>query len=174
MASDPFTNARQGDEQVRNQLGFDIGKVIAVSPENHMVAVEDATHSGGAGETRGTPTSAAVPVGNKGDVTLPSVGDMVMIARFRNNKAVVLSTYYTQQPDIPTAEEGERVVGHPESDSEVRLKPNGDVVINPERNVVIDGGGTKVVTDVETTTDADGHVTSITVVRADSTEVNSQ
>lgn len=185
--TNPFEHSEKRAAQVSESVGLDLARVVGTSPENHAIAAQPIT-STGTEQTKSTGENVAVTVPEHGDVAMPSVGDLVVLASFRADTKIVLGTFYDDAGDIPSVVEGERVISHDDSDTTIRLKPNGDVEIDAENNVIvdggdveinpdgavkIDGGGTNVVTDVETTKDADGHVTDITIVRAQSTEVNS-
>jgi len=130
------------------------------------------------------PEPAEVVVPQNGDVCLPTEGDTVMVGYRRNGRPLVVGTQYTDSTDIPPFEEGERVIGHPTSDSTIRFTTDGTirlthdagttVELTNDGSVVIDNGNTQPVTDVATTTDSDGHVTGVSLTRADGVYLPSQ
>lgn len=113
----------------------------------------------------------------KGDTSIPMEGQRVLVGHRTDARPIVLGQRYEEGDDVPPFKEGERRVGHPASDSYVRLLADGSMVVNghngnkielkADGTVVINEGTTQPVTDVSTTTDADGHVTSISLTRAD-------
>lgn len=127
-------------------------------------------------DTMDEPQIAEVPTPQSGDVCLPSEGDDVIIGYQTNGTAQVIGTQYENASNIPTFEEGERVVGHPASNAHVRFKVDGTVHIEGDAGntvelqtdgtIVINGGTEQPVTDVTTTKDADGHVTSISLTHS--------
>lgn len=123
---------------------------------------------------------ASVAVGQHGDTTIPEEGSRVLVGYRRDGMAVVLASEYGEDDDVPSFEPGERRVGHPASDSHVHFHTDGSIdVVGANGNsielaedgtVAVNGGDTNPVVDieVETTEDADGHVTdvSLSVTRA--------
>lgn len=124
-----------------------------------------------------SPRSAEVPVDQHGDVSLPQEGDPVYVGYKRNGRTIVLGTRYGEDDSIPAFEEGERVIGHPLSDSHVRFAADGTlhvegddgntIELRPDGTIVVNDGSNNPVTDIETSTDSDGHVTSISVTKSD-------
>lgn len=100
MTADPFQNARQESRRTQRHMGLDIGVVVGVSAANHMVAVREVTDTGER-QTASPPTTAAVTTDQQGNVVLPSEGDLVVLARFRNRTPVVLGTFYAQKGEVP-------------------------------------------------------------------------
>jgi hypothetical protein len=119
-----------------------------------------------------------------GDVTLPTEGEDVLIGQTDSGTFYVLGRTYQPDDTVPTLAPGERRIGHPLSDSAVTLHKDGTVTIEgdsgttvsikPNGDVVINGGSTAPITDVQTSTDGDGHVTSIDITRAEGVFVPSQ
>lgn len=119
--------------------------------------------------------TADVAVGLLGDVTIPEVGNRVIIGYRVSSSPIVLGTRYRDSETIPDFEPGERIIGHPASDNYIRLQNNGTihvesgggatVELQTDGDVVVNDGSTKPVTDVtvNTTTDADGHVTDVSL-----------
>jgi hypothetical protein len=136
---------------------------------DHAVEVVPETFSG--------PTVAEILVDLRGDVCVPTEGDWVLVAYRTNGRPVVLGTRYGDNDNIPEFEPGERVVGHPETDSYVRLANDGSILVEADDgttiectsdgDIVLNEGQTAPIVDITTTTDSDGHVTSIDVTRAD-------
>lgn len=125
-------------------------------------------------DTFDEPILADVRVGLTGDACIPTEGSRVTIAYRPSGRPHVVGTRYADGDDIPAYEAGERIIGHPLSNAHVRLASDGTVHVEGDGDVVVNGGGTRPVTDVATTTDADGHVTDVSVTRADGVFVPSQ
>lgn len=123
------------------------------------------------------PVTADVRVDQSGDVAIPTEGERVIIGYRTNSRPIVLGTRYSLSDDIPEFEPGERVIGHSLTDGHIRLDTDGTITvtaandtatitIGADGTIQINDGQTKPITDVETTTDGDGHVTDITVTRS--------
>jgi hypothetical protein len=111
MALNPFEDARQADQRRRGEYSLAVARVVGVdSAAKHRVAVRPVTSAGG-GRTITSPTSATVLVGQRGDIALPDVGDLVIIGRFENREDVVLGTFYSKESDIRDHETDERHIG---------------------------------------------------------------
>jgi len=119
-----------------------------------------------------------------GDVSIPTEGSRVIIGYRVNARPLVLGSRYSANDTVPEYEPGERIIGHPTSNSYIHLDNDGGVHIVGENgnsvtmqsngDVVINDGNTQPVTDVSTSTDADGHVTSISLTRASGVYLPSQ
>lgn len=111
MVSDPFRNAREESSRVSDKQGIDIGIVVGVDDSGHRVAFREVTETGGIeSDTTTSPSVASVAVDSKGDYNLPSEGDLVAILRLMNRNPLVISTFYSQQSDVPDADGAERHV----------------------------------------------------------------
>lgn len=182
MAYDPFEDARQRSDRAEDSYAFDLAKIVA-APDgaNHQVVVKVVTEvSEGNVELGGTPMPAFVTAATNGDVAVPEEGDFVVIGYLRGRRPVVIGAAYTEFNRAPDYSTGQRTIGNEsgsitvEDDGTTVVDANGTTVeVKPNGDVVIDGGSTQPVTDVETTTDADGHVTSISISRADGVYVPS-
>lgn len=121
-------------------------------------------------EFREEPTMAVVRVDQRGDAYIPAEGDDVLLGYQLDGRPVVLGSRYTRDDEEPHFEPGERVVGHPATDSHIRIAQDGSVVVNgpggstiechTDGTVSINDGNTAPVTDVdfanETVTRSDG------------------
>jgi len=129
------------------------------------------------------PQTAIIVPAAHGSVALPSEGARVLVVELPR-RAYVLGAFPHENDGQPRvgAKQGERVIGTSGSEARIRLTPSGDVNIisddtidsTPSRvtltangQVIINGGDTRPITDVTTDTDADGHVTNVSVSRAD-------
>ena len=74
-----------------------------------------------------THVTAEVLVTQRGDTYIPEEGERVFATRRTNGQPVVVGSRYGQEDDIPEFKPGERRIGHPPSDSHIRLKPDGTV-----------------------------------------------
>lgn len=111
MALNPFEDSRQKTRRASRQQGLDVAKVVDVDEAAHMVLIRTMTKTGAEAQTDTSPTPAIVSVDERGDVSLPSVGDTVVVARFKSRNPVVLGTYYTRERDLREYEVGERHIG---------------------------------------------------------------
>jgi len=101
-----------------------------------------------------------------GDTLYPSVGETAVFARRTTGRPLLLGTF----GEAAEIEEGERIIGHSGSDTHLRLNNDGTIDIIPDGAtsavLTVSSNGLEftdmqVMTDVSTTTDADGHVTSV-------------
>lgn len=129
MTGDPFQDARRADDRQRDMRGSDVGIVVAVSSDGHMVAYREVTDVGDR-KVDGVPTQASVMVPKQGDFCLPEVGDLVLVTQFRNRTPMVVGTYYSSAEQIPDAAEDDRIVSA--SGGGVRL--DGAYVGTPQRS----------------------------------------
>lgn len=109
-----------------------------------------------------------------GDFYVPPEGTPVSIApRGENNYAVVGAPI--PAVSTPDLEPGERIISHPISGANVKFNEDGSIDIRGDADVTINGGTEGAITDVEavTETDADGHVTSVSlnITREDSIKI---
>jgi len=112
---------------------------------------------------------ADVGINQTGDVQIPNEGSRVMIGYRPNERPFVLAQRYKKSDTIPDFEPGERIIGHPLSDSYVKLAADGSVKVFADNNVVINDGQTKAITDVSAaSTNSDGGITSLNIERSDS------
>jgi len=104
-----------------------------------------------------------------GDAWYPDLNDRVVIAPRTNGKHVVIGGVM----DNNTISDGERVIGHSGSETTVKFNDDGSIDIIPDGqtdpSLTIDNSGlhfadNQVVTDIDTTKDADGHVESVTPI----------
>jgi hypothetical protein len=121
---------------------------------------------------------ADVAVTQTGDVTIPEEGSRVIIAFRPNERPIVLGQRYKQDETIPDFEPGERVIGHPLSESHIRLAKDGSITVKGDEgntielasdgSVTINGGSTKAIKNVEAGgTNSDGGITSLNITRSD-------
>jgi len=107
------------------------------------------------------PIPAQISAPSKGDVIALETGQPVLLGYMSDTDppAIVLGHRYINDDTVPSVVSGERVIGHVASETTIRFKPNGDLVI--------DGGSKGVIHDIDITTDAGGHVADITLHRRD-------
>jgi len=126
--------------------------------------------------TDGTDT-ALVTEDTHGDVFIPTDGDDVLLGMTDDGTMYVLNATYNAEDVVETLAPGERRLSHPLSDSNITFHEDGSLTITDDNNttvtlgadgtVVIDDGETAPITDIQTSTDGDGHITTIDVTRAD-------
>lgn len=188
MAFNPFADSAERVQSVRDQEGLDLARVVeSESGTQHQVIVEVVTRLGdNEVELSGVPMPAFALTQSEGDISQPSEGDFVVIGYLRSDQAVVLGYTYTRFTSPPQYDVGDRRVSNDE-DSHVTVEEDGTIVVDAEGttvevetngDVTIDGGGTKPITNVtaNTSTDADGHVTNVSldITRADGVFVPSE
>jgi len=150
-------------------------------------------------DTMDTDVVADVGINQTGDVQIPQEGSRVIIGYRANERPIVVGQRYSANETIPEFEPGERVIGHPLSDSNIRLATNGSVTVTDDDgttitldgageitlstsdgttvsiangDVVINGGTTQAVTDVTPgETNDNGGITSLSVSRSPSVYV---
>lgn len=144
---------------------------------HHVFVQESAAPS-----DRPLPVLPSVP----GDYMVPPEGSPVVVSPVSENQYAVIGAGVPAATSKPSLDPGERIVSHPVSEanihfntdgsltvhddngSEIGLAATGDIEIDSNNNVVINGGTNGAITDVNTTKDIDGHVTDVSVVRNDS------
>jgi len=120
---------------------------------------------------------ADVAVTQTGDITIPEEGSRVIIAFRPNERPVVLGQRYKQDDTIPEFEPGERVIGHPLSESHIRLAKDGSITIEgdggntiklaSDGSVTINDGSTQAIKDVQADgTNSNGGITSLDITRS--------
>jgi len=131
---------------------------------------------------------AELAVSVEGDAYQPTVGTRVLLAYRESGPPLVVNTRYGPE-DAPDVAVGERRLGHPTSDANVTFANDGSVTVTADSGatttlnadgdvtitasdgttvevtsngtVVVDGGSKTPITDIQTNTDSDGHVTGI-------------
>jgi len=138
--------------------------------------VVDAVFSDGTVRVRISPNNhhlCQVNRGTSGDGWLPSVNETAIIARRTTGQYILLGTFSDGGMGLDA---GERVIGHSGSESRLKMNNDGSIDIIPDGAenpvVTLTSDGMKiakgqVVTDIDTTTDSDGHVTSVSPVYTD-------
>lgn len=172
MGLNPHAAAGTGNTE---QMDIFVGEVVSTPAKsgpdgrNHTVTVSP-EHTDGE-------VAAIVGESVSGDVSLPIEGTRVLCVVGYGGTVHLLGRLYDADESVPSLPVGERRVSHPLSDANVTFRGDGSVVmetddgtsveLTDDGDVVIDGGGTRPVMDIGTTTDGDGHVTSIDITRAD-------
>jgi hypothetical protein len=129
MTADPFKDANRKDDKRTQIEGLEIAQVVGVpDTQDHNVVVRAASVQDGS--TASTPETATVVASTSGDVSLPTEGDLVLVARTIGNTAVVVGTVYGAAEDVPTYTPGDRIIGHGATDSSITISENGDVLVN--------------------------------------------
>ena len=147
--------------------------VTNADPDNEKVHIVEVKPEG-----FDTAFPAELPVEMVGDAHVPTENAKVLLGLKSTGGLTVITQRYGGQPNqIPSYEAGERVIGHPLSDTQIRLDVNGDAHIRHESGMTVTvdasgvhvNGGTKnAVSDITTTKNADGYVTDVDVKRSDS------
>jgi hypothetical protein len=111
-----------------------------------------------------------------GSVTIPEEGERVLVIHRRDGEPMIIGSRYEEGETIPAYDPGERIVSHAASDSHVYFRVDGSILVSghngntielkADGTIVLNGGTNNPVTDVSTTTDNDGHVTSISLTKS--------
>jgi hypothetical protein len=117
-----------------------------------------------------------IGVSHHGSLVVPNEGQRVLFTRRNDTLPTVVATRYEEGEEVPAYEPGERRVSHPASDSYVHFYTDGSIEVyghngntielKIDGSIVLNGGTNSLVTDVSTTTDSDGHVTSISLTKS--------
>lgn len=145
MGLNPFIEDTDEDQQWKdsNVIGIE-GAIVTQTKTN--TASDDTAHAVKViPDLVSSEIVADVAIGQTGDVCIPTEDSRVVIAYRENERPVVLGQRYTSEDTIPEFEPGERIIGHPLSDSYIKIDTEGKIRIN--------GGETGVVTDVDFTND---------------------
>jgi hypothetical protein len=178
----PFSDSDDDDWLASDIIALEEATVVTAKP--HASGDDIGHHVEVKAYAQAESETASVAIGSLGSTAIPEEGDTVIVGHRRDGRPIVVAATYNDEDTVPEYEPGERRVGHPASNSYVRLKTDGSVVVNGENGneivleadgtITLNGGSTAPVTDVSTTTDADGHVTGVSVTRADDVFVPSK
>lgn len=129
MAQDPFRNTRERERRRQGEYSLGLARVVSVPDSaGHQIAIQPLTQTGPQEETSTKPSSASVMVAERGDIALPSVGDLVVFGRFANRRNVVLGAVYSDQTAVRDHSSEERHIG---SDGGRGVFFHGDVIVPP-------------------------------------------
>lgn len=125
-----FTYADKASSRGSGGAKFDIGKVKSV-PDNdgeqnkvpHAIKVE----------LRGESGSVWCPVtmGTNGDVSLPPEDSLVIVGYLTGDRPFAIPVYAGNE-EVRSYEQNERIVGHEPTDSCIRIKPDGETTVEHE------------------------------------------
>lgn len=155
--------ATSESESARRAASIRYGVVDAVNVEENTVRVRfDKKNS----------TTCQIFSQTVGDAWYPEPQDFAIVAPKRDSDDLLLGTVTVSS----SMERGERIVGHSASETQLRFNNDGSIAVIPDGATAavctIDSDGihiadNQVVTDISTTTDADGHVTSVDPIYTD-------
>lgn len=165
----------QADDRVTTSTRRDIqyiqnANVVSLSTQTDQTDI--------AVEPTNTQESINVSLGSEseGDGWMPQTGDTLVIGYRVASPPVVLGYRYSQSQDRPTLDPGERVIGHGGTTSTVSFNNDGSVAIEADSGatftleadgtVTINGGSNNPITDITTSTNSDGHVTSVDTTKS--------
>jgi hypothetical protein len=127
---------------------FNVGKVLDVVPNTgedtipHIVKVN----------VRGQDSARWMPVviGTHGDINIPKRDTRVLVGYMRGNKPFAIPMYAGDE-DVREYEIGTRIIGHSETDSKFEIEPDGEIKLQHESgstvklkgngDVIIDNAG---------------------------------
>jgi len=175
MGLNPANDASGTEWKEENTIGVESAEVKRV--QSHTDS-DDVKHTAFVQpDTLERTIPADVGVDHVGDVHIPTEGSRVIIAYRTNERPVVLRQRYTKEDKLPEFEPGERVIGHPLSESHIRLAKDGSITIEgdggntiklaSDGSVTINGGSTQAIKDVQADgTNSNGGITSLDITRS--------
>lgn len=116
---------RRGIDPTR--LGLE--SMVVTQANKHVLGDDVGHHVEVAPDLFSTSMTAEVLTTQAGDIYLPTEGDTVVVGYRTDDTPVVLGSHYPQEYQLPEFKPGERRIGHPPSDSYIRLKQNGTIQI---------------------------------------------
>lgn len=157
MTRNPHQRATEASRSAIKQGQFLVGKVESVDDEKHVARVRFSSDES---------KWCELLVDSKGDYSLPPRETHVVVAQRAGSSPIVLGTVYGEADDLPSAagSDGERVVGHPASDTKIRFNADGSY------EIIHDDGSTAVTVDESGVTLGDGTTNPI-ARKGDSVEV---
>lgn len=180
MVSDIFAeDERERQRKKKDRGGLELAVVDTVRDNaNHQVRCRVLSPR----EQSNGPLTATVLVNMQGDVGVPREGDLVVLATNVHERPVVIGTLYSRGEAMPSYDSEERLISHPHSAAQIRIKPSGEILIESdsgdkvevtsEGTVVVNDGTNPVVTDVTgSDTDGSGDIDTISVTKSDDLHV---
>ena len=150
---------RTASEKSQNAR-FDVGKVLQVesnegASENALVPHIAKINVRAEDTARWMPV--VIPV--HGDVNVPAVNSRVLVGYMRGDRPFAIPIYAGDE-DVPKYDVGQRILGHPPTDSKVLFEPNGDMTVKNDSgstiklkkngNVIINNDGDVLIGDEDT------------------------
>lgn len=144
MAKDnPMNPHKQTDEQVRRVVQPPVAKAKVVQARPHDRDDEDqkAYHTArvrvyGEQSTQLAPVIVSLP----GDAYVPTVGSDVAVMYGPNEKPWIIGSWYAVNEDRepPSYQPGDRIIGHPDTESYFKIGKDGHIEVRTEGNQRID------------------------------------
>jgi len=175
----PFVDSKEKASEAEQYSRVEQGEVLSTAKTDsnlspHTVKVYTATQG---------QFEAEVLLSAGGGFYLPPIDSRVMIQYLADDTPVVIGSEYTEVSHLSERPAGgERIIGHPLSNSHVFFDNNGNITISGDdstnisiditggmsvdiggESISVNDGSTPVVTDVSTTKDSEGHVTDISL-----------
>ncbi|WP_423751091.1 hypothetical protein [Salinirarus marinus] len=175
MTRNPHGHAQSVGRFNREMAFAERGTVVSVKA--HQQGDDVRHHVQVRADSTGQDSAAIVTTQMVGDAHIPSVGDRVLMIRRRDGVPVVIGVLYSESDSPPEYDPGERVIGVPDSDAEVRLKPNGNAIVQAHGHsleiesdgIHVDGGDRGAVVDVSAaSTNSNGGITALDISRSNS------
>lgn len=123
MTPNPYRNASSAARSAVQQSQFLVGRVESVDDEKHVARV------------RFSPEESEwceIIIDSVGDYTLPPRETQVIVAKRRGSQPVIIGQTYSSDDEVPAdavGSDGERVIGHPASDTKIRFNADGSYEI---------------------------------------------
>lgn len=185
-----FSHSNETAREARDFVAFDLCEVVEVVPNSEgAVRVRPFSTS----DHSEKPFAAKYTVDSYGDINQPQTNDLCVVGYSRTTDPIILGFWYAER-DAPDHEIDERVIGHRQSDANIRFKGDGSVVadngsgtvtlnsdgsllfendsttveIGSDGTVVVNDGKSPVVTDVSAaSTNSNGGITELDVTYSD-------
>jgi hypothetical protein len=170
MTLNPNANANERERRAVNRSVLRSGYVTGVNDDNNnLINVQPVA------EVNEVPMRTLIK--STGDIYIPdeSANLRVVYAETQAEYPLILGFAYTSDDDVPVYRTGERRISHTKTDTDIHFDEDGNVTVDVEGgavlevkengDVVINGGSKGAIYDIDTTKDAEGHVTDITLKR---------
>jgi hypothetical protein len=109
MTYNPFEEADRKVQKAKRDFALGLGIVTAVPDDvDHQIVMKEITDVGDGGNG---PTGSTVMVPQRGDIALPSRGDMIVFGRLKNGEPLTLGTIYSREAPSREYAANERHIG---------------------------------------------------------------
>lgn len=129
------TNTTNKLDQTRELLGIDLMTVSSV--KSHTLGDDVGHHVKVSHDMFNQEVVAEVLTTQYGDVSIPEKGDRVLVAYRADGRPLVIGSHYPRSKVVPEFQPGERRIGHPASDSFIRLLSGGSVRVEGNDGAVL-------------------------------------
>lgn len=163
--SNPFSNARREAKRYRDEFALDLAIVEEVADNsNHLIRVRVIEPTG-----ESEPFGVPVLMKEHGDVHIPEQGSFVVIGYTRGRVPFVLGTVYKSGDSVPSHRVCERILGHAESNSQIKFNCDGSINLDTSTFTV-----TADTTNINSTTINIGDETSTVNINGETVLINNE